>query len=48
VHANPTGRQSLWRQRQYNLIDTGQATLTLLDDLRIERAIGVARRTFDE
>ena len=36
-----TGRQSLCRQRQDDLIDTGQPTLTLLDDLRIERAVGV-------
>lgn len=35
------GRQSFCRQRQYDLINTGQATLSFLDDLRVEAAVGV-------
>jgi transposase InsO family protein len=34
-------RQSLCRQVQYDLIDTAQATLTFLDDLRFKRTIRV-------
>ena len=37
------GRESLGGQRQYDLVDTGQPSLALLDDHRIEGAVGVPR-----
>lgn len=36
------GSESLGGQRQYDLVDTGQPSLALLDDHRIEGAVGVA------
>ena len=37
-----TGRQPLCRERDHQLIDTRQAALALLDDLRLERPLAVA------
>ena len=44
VRRDLPGRQTLRRQRQYDLVDPCQSTLTFLDDLRIERA-SVSRGT---
>src|SRR6202008_2559814 len=38
-----TGSQSLCRERQYDLVDPRQTPLTLLNDLRLEAAVGVPR-----
>jgi len=43
VSGDLTGRQPLCRERQYDLIDTSQPALTLLDDLWLERAVRIAR-----
>jgi hypothetical protein len=43
VRRDLAGRQSLCRQGQDDLIDTGQPALTLLDDLRLERGIRIPR-----
>jgi hypothetical protein len=42
VRGDLTGGQSLCRQRQDDLVDTGQPALAFLDDLRVEAAVGVA------
>jgi hypothetical protein len=43
VRADLPGGQALGIQRQHDLIDPGQPPLPLLDDLRLERAMPVAR-----